>query len=74
MLVVLIHEGAIMDEKIKIGGKLSKMVKTNKIELQQILGKSVDKDNKNEVIYVRPNAHIDQVNTFLWLFISYARI
>jgi len=34
MLVVLIHEGAIMDEKIKIGGKLSKMVKTNKIELQ----------------------------------------
>lgn len=33
MLVVLIHEGAIMDEKIKIGGKLSTMVKVNKLEL-----------------------------------------
>ena len=40
MLVVLVHEGAIMNEKIKIGGKLSTMVKKHKEELQAILGKS----------------------------------
>lgn len=40
MFMILIHEGAIQNEKIKIGGKLSKLVKTHKQELQAILGAS----------------------------------
>jgi hypothetical protein len=40
MLMVLVHEGVIMDEKLKIGGKLSTMVKQNKAELQTRLGKA----------------------------------
>ena len=37
MLAVLIHEGVIKGEKIKIGGKLSKLVKENKSELLKIM-------------------------------------
>ncbi len=37
MLAVLIHEGAVKGEKIQIGGKLSKLVKENKIDLVKIM-------------------------------------
>eukprot|EP00347_Sterkiella_histriomuscorum_P009738 403340074 len=60
LLVVLIHEGAIMNEKIKIGGKLSKMVKTHKEELQAILGITDQESKEDEVIYIRQNKHIEQ--------------
>lgn len=38
MLIVLIFEHIIKGEKLKIGGKLSRMVKDNKEELTKILG------------------------------------
>jgi len=53
MLMVLIHEGAIMNEKIKIGGKLSTMVKQNKTELQAILGCNSSEKEKSDIIYIR---------------------
>ena len=37
MLIVLIHEAAIKHEKIKIGGKLARMVKDNLEPLRAIL-------------------------------------
>jgi 16S rRNA C967 or C1407 C5-methylase (RsmB/RsmF family) len=38
MLIVLIYEHIIKGEKLKIGGKLSRMVKDNKDALQALLG------------------------------------
>lgn len=55
MLMVLIHEGAIKNEKLKIGGKLSSMVKRHKEELQQLLGR--EEEQKSQV-YVRLNRHL----------------
>ena len=37
MMMVMIHEGVIKGEKIKIGGKLATMVKANKDELKALL-------------------------------------
>ena len=48
MLIVLIHEAIIKGEKIKIGGKLSRMVKDNKDQLTEVLKSSiVPADQKN---------------------------
>ncbi len=58
MLMILIHEGAIMDEKLKIGGKLASMVKRYKAELQAVLGKA-EKVEKEQWLYIRPNMHIE---------------
>lgn len=41
MLIVLIHEAIIKQEKIKIGGKLSRMVKDNKEKLTEVLKSSI---------------------------------
>jgi hypothetical protein len=62
MLIVLIFEAIIKGEKLKIGGKLSRMVKDNKEELTQILGRdeSLSPENKIKALpkygYLRLNA------------------
>jgi hypothetical protein len=45
MLIVLIYEGIIAGQKLKIGGKLSRMVKDNKEVLTKILGTENDPEN-----------------------------
>lgn len=39
MLIVLIYDHVVMGQKLKIGGKLARMVKDNKDALQALLGK-----------------------------------
>lgn len=62
MLIVLIFEAVIKGEKLKIGGKLSRMVKDNKEELTKILGldESLSPENKMKALpkfgYLRFNA------------------
>jgi hypothetical protein len=62
MLIVLIFEAIIKGEKLKIGGKLSRMVKDNKEELTKILGRdeSLSPENKIKALpkygYLRLNA------------------
>jgi len=64
MLMVLIHEGAIKNEKLKIGGKLSSLVKTHKEELQHLLGKE-EETKPEEWVYVRLNKHLIEYVKFL---------
>lgn len=42
MLIVLIYEAIIKGEKLKIGGKLSRMVKENKEQLTTLLKKVIE--------------------------------
>jgi hypothetical protein len=62
MLIVLIFEAVIKGEKLKIGGKLSRMVKDNKEQLTKILGldESLAPENKARELpkygYLRMNA------------------
>ena len=46
MLIVLIYEAVIKGEKLKIGGKLSRMVKDNKEELVKLLGTEKEGDKE----------------------------
>ena len=61
MLIVLIFEAVIKGEKLKIGGKLSRMVKDNKDQLTSILGRdeSLSPENKERELpkfgYLRLN-------------------
>ena len=61
MLIVLIFEAVIKGEKLKIGGKLSRMVKDNKEKLTSLLGKdeSLSPENKTKTLpkygYLRLN-------------------
>ena len=45
MLIVLIYEGIIAGQKLKIGGKLSRMVKDNREVLTKMLGTENDPEN-----------------------------
>ena len=57
MLLVLIHDYICQNNKLKIGGKLSRMVKDNEAALRAILGKGEEKNEKQlpKFAYLRVN-------------------
>lgn len=65
MLMVLVYEAAIKGQRLRMGGRVAKMVKSNVNELKQVLsGGEVDgavlakrKANAATVSYIRPNLH-----------------
>jgi hypothetical protein len=64
MLMVLIYEGVIKGNRIKVGGKLSKMVKHKTTELNALLNKQKNNatteqnDKQSSILYLRLNTHV----------------
>ncbi len=62
MLKVLIYEAVIHGQRLRMGGRLPKIVKTHLNELKDFLsGKKIEKKRSTlkSAVYLRPNMHKD---------------
>lgn len=63
LLIVLVHDYIIQNNKLKIGGKLSRMVKDNEEELRKLLKSDKNDHDKTKDLpkfaYLRINANHD---------------